>query len=469
MILQQMLLVSLTDKDSIVEKIWLQSYPAGVPAEIELGAYNSIVDIFNESCERFAQRPAYSNFGHSISFAELEIQSRRFAAFLQGKLGLQKGDRFAIMSPNLLQYPVALFGALRAGLVVVNVNPLYTARELIHQLQDTGAKGILVVENFASVLETALAKTDVQHVITTELADSLPNPKAWLMNFVIKYIKRMVPRWLIPGSISLKTVLRVGRKYKFIPVALESKDIAFLQGTSGTTGLPKSAVLTHGNMLANMQQMSAWANGSLTEKEVMITALPLYHIFSLTVNCLTIMKHGGLNVLITNPRDIPDFVKSLSNLEFTAMTGVNTLFNALNNNPDFKTLDFSRLHFVVSGGMAVQRVVAEKFQKLTKHPICEGYGLTEASPVVSANRLDIQAYNGSIGLPLPSTEISIRNVDGKELGVGESGELCVRGPQVMQGYWQKPDETSAVLDEQGWLKTGDVARIDAQGFVYIID
>ncbi len=466
MILRPTLLVN---KDNIVEKIWLNSYPKGIAADIDIDVYTSVVDIFNQSCKKFAMRDAYSNFGHAMTFAELEVKSRHFAAFLQQKLNLKKGDRFAIMSPNLLQYPVAMFGALRAGLVIVNINPLYTARELIHQLEDTDAKAIIVVENFASVLQAALPRTNVKHVITTQLADLLPNPKAFLMNFVIKYIKRMVPAWKIPGSITLKTVLHRGAQCKFTPIALHHDDIAFLQGTSGTTGLPKSAILTHKNMIANMQQMSSWANNQLSENDVIITALPLYHIFSLTVNCLTIMKYGGMNVLITNPRDIPSFVDELSKIEFTALTGVNTLFNALCNNPDFKALNFSKLHFVVSGGMALQRAVAEKFHKVTQQAICEGYGLTEASPVVSANVLNTIEYNGSIGLPLPSTDIKICDDDGNEVALGECGELCVRGPQIMRGYWQRDDETAKVLDKEGWLKTGDVARMDERGYVYIVD
>jgi long-chain acyl-CoA synthetase len=451
-----------------MKKNWINSYPQGVPAEINVTAYSSVVDIFEQSCKNYANRNAYLNFGHALTFAELELQSRYFAAFLQQKLQLKKGDRFAIMSPNLLQYPVAMFGALRAGLVIVNVNPLYTARELIHQLDDTGTKAILVVENFASVLQAALPKTSVKHVITTQIADLLPQPKAWLMNAVIKHIKRMVPKWDIPNSISLKRALQSGAKHQFTEVRLQQNDIAFLQGTSGTTGKPKSAILSHGNMVANMQQMSAWAHNKLSEQDIIITALPLYHIFSLTVNCLTIMKHGGCNVLITNPRDIPGFVKELSKIPFTAITGVNTLFNALTNNADFKNLNFSRMHFVVSGGMALQQVVAERWHKITQHPICEGYGLTEASPVVSANLLDVNDYNGSIGLPLPSTDIEIRDDEGNALGIGECGELCVKGPQVMQGYWQKTEETTEVLKDN-WLYTGDVARVDEQGYVYIVD
>lgn len=452
-----------------MEKIWLNSYPKGVPAEIDLNAFSSLVDIFETSCKKYPNRPAYLNFGHKMTYAELDEKSKHFASFLQNKLHLAKGDRFGIMLPNLLQYPVVMFGALRAGLIIVNINPLYTARELVHQLSDAGATAIIVLENFASVLQTALPKTPIKHVITTQLGDMLAMPKAWLMNFAVKHIKRMVPSWDIPGSIKLPSALARGEQYKFNPIEVSNTDIAYLQGTSGTTGLPKSAILTHGNMVANVEQMSAWADGRLTEKEVVVTALPLYHIFSLTVNCLTFMKHGGMNVLITNPRDIPAFVHELSKVEFTSLTGVNTLFNALCNNPDFKALNFSKMHFVVSGGMALQQAVADRWKAITQYSICEGYGLTEASPVVTANILDGTEYTGSIGLPLPSTDVQIRDDEGNEVALGECGELCVKGPQVMQGYWQRQEETDNVIDKDGWLLTGDVARVDEKGLVYIVD
>lgn len=452
-----------------MEKVWLKSYPSNVSPEININDYSSIVDVFNHSCEKYAERAAYMNFDHRITYHDLEVKSRHFAAYLQNDLKLVKGDRLAIMLPNLLQYPIVLFGALRAGLIVVNVNPLYTARELIHQLDDTGAVAVVVLENFASVLQSALPKTAVKHVITTQIADFLPFPKSFLMNFVIKHIKRMIPAWELSNSISLNQTLSIGAKQTFTPVTLVHDDVAFLQGTSGTTGLPKSAMLTHGNMVANMLQMSAWAGNYLTEKEVIITALPLYHIFSLTVNCLTFMKHGGMNVLITNPRDIPRFIKELSKIEFTSLTGVNTLFNALANNPNIKDVDFGNLRFVVSGGMALQEVVAKKWKMVTRNTICEGYGLTEASPVVSANLLTCTSFTGSIGLPLPSTDIQIRDDNGNELPLGEAGELCARGPQVMLGYWQQPEETAKTIDKNGWLLTGDIAKVDENGYIYIVD
>lgn len=452
-----------------MEKIWLKRYPKGVPAEINPDAYQSIVDVFDQSCKKFSNRPAFHNMGRTLTFAELDGLTRDFAAYLQG-LGLVKGDCVAIMMPNLLQYPVALFGVLRAGLIVANVNPLYTARELEHQLKDANAKAIVIVANFAQVLAEVLDKTPVKHVIVTEVGDMLAFPKSAIVNFVLKYVKKMVPPYQLPNAIKFKAALAKGHALPLASVEVTREDIAFLQYTGGTTGVSKGAMLTHRNMLANMQQVSAWIMTELTEgQEIIITALPLYHIFCLTVNCLCFSKLGGLNILITNPRDIPGFVKELDKWPFTAITGVNTLFNGLIHNAEFTKLDFSTLKLCVGGGMAVQEAVANKWQEVTGTFLLEGYGLTEASPVVTVNPFDLTKYNGSIGLPLPSTDVSLRDDDGKEVPAGERGELCVRGPQVMRGYWQRPEETAKMFTDDGWLRTGDVATVDDEGFVRIVD
>jgi long-chain acyl-CoA synthetase len=454
-----------------VEKIWLKRYPPGVPAEINPDEYHSLVEIFEQSCKKFSDRDAFANMGYAMSFAELEARTRDFAAYLQKELGLQKGDRVALMLPNLLQYPVALFGILRAGLTAVNVNPLYTPRELQHQMNDAGAQTILIIANFAHVLAEVIAKTNIKNVIVTEVGDLLPFPKSLIVNFVVKYLKKMVPAYDLPGAVSFKTALSRGQKLTLEPVPLTGEDLAFLQYTGGTTGVAKGAMLTHRNMVANVQQVSTYIGSAIEEgREIIITALPLYHIFCLTVNCLTFVKFGGLNVLITNPRDIPGFVKELQSIgKFTFISGVNTLFNALVNNPDFAKLDFTALKLAVGGGMPMQRAVADKWQKLTGKRILEGYGLTEASPVVCFNPLDINEFNGSIGLPIASTEISLRDEQGNEVPAGQAGELCVKGPQVMRGYWQRPDETAKTVTTDGWLMTGDIATIDEQGFVRIVD
>ena len=454
-----------------MEKIWLKRYPPGVPAEINPDEYPSLVEIFEQSCKKFSDRDAFANMGYAMSFAELDAKTRDFAAFLQQQLGLKKGDRVAIMLPNLLQYPVALFGILRAGLTAVNVNPLYTPRELEYQMNDAGAETIVIIANFAHVLAEVVNKTRLKHIVVTEVGDLLPFPKSLIVNFVVKYIKKMVPAYDLPGAISLKSALAKGQKLTLEPVALNGDDLAFLQYTGGTTGVAKGAMLTHRNMVANMLQVSVFVGAAIEEgKEVVITALPLYHIFCLTVNCLTFMKFGGLNLLITNPRDIPGFVKELQNVgEFTFISGVNTLFNALVHNEDFAKLDFKPLKLAVGGGMAVQRAVADRWQKITAIHILEGYGLTESSPVVCLNPLDVQEFNGSIGLPAPSTEISLRDDQGQEVPFGERGELWVRGPQVMRGYWQRPDETAKTITADGWLQTGDIATVDEQGFVRIVD
>jgi long-chain acyl-CoA synthetase len=456
--------------DMQMEKIWLNAYPKGVPAEINTDRYRSLNDIIEHSCSKYRQLPAFANMGVSLSYGDLDGKSTAFAAYLQHATGLQRGDRVAIMLPNILQYPVALFGILRAGLVAVNVNPLYTAPELDHQLNDCGAKAIIVLENFAGKLERILADTAVRTVITTQIGDLFPFPKSVLANLVIKRIKRLVPRWNIPSALSFKRVLRLGTSLRFENVRLNRDDVAFLQYTGGTTGVAKGAVLTHGNVVANMEQASAWM-APMTEEgsEIVITALPLYHIFSLTINCLTFMKIGACNVLITNPRDFPGFVAELRKVKFSIITGVNTLFNALLNTPGFDRLDFTSLKIAVGGAMPVQRAVAESWKAVTGVPLLEGYGLSEASPAVCVNPLSNTDYNGSIGLPLPSTEVAIFDEHGNTLAAGEVGEVCVRGPQVMRGYWERPEETAKVICEDGWLHTGDMGYMDKEGYVYIRD
>jgi long-chain acyl-CoA synthetase len=453
-----------------VERIWLKQYPKGVPAEIDAGAYSSIVDVLEQSCARFADRPAYSNLGHTLSYADLDRLTRQFASFLQHTLGLQKGERVAVMMPNILQYPVAIFGILRAGLVVVNVNPLYTPRELEHQLKDSGAKAIVIVENFIETLEKVIERTPVRAVVTTQIADLLPFPRRTLVNFVLKHVKKAVPKWRIRGTHSFRDALARGAARPYRPQTLTHQDIAFLQYTGGTTGLSKGATLLHGNIVANLQQAAAWIS-TLTEagREIIITALPLYHIFALTANCLVFMKLGAHNVLITNPRDMAGFVAELSKHRFTAFTGVNTLFVSLLNTPAFHRLDFSALKLTLGGGAAVQKAVAQQWKQVTGKPLSEAYGLTETSPAASMNPLDLPDHNGSIGLPLPSTEFSIRDDDGRELPAGTPGELCIKGPQVMAGYWNRPDENAKVFTADGFLRTGDIARYDDKGFFYIVD
>ena len=453
-----------------MDKPWLKSYPAGVSPEIDIHQYNSVADIFEESVERFSDAPAFGNMGRIIDYATLGRQTRDLAAYLQSLPGLEKGDRVAIMMPNILQNPIAIFAVLRAGFTVVNTNPLYTPRELRHQLRDSGAKAILVVDNFAHTLEQVVDETPIQHIVTTGLGDMLGFPKSALVNFVVKRVKKMVPRYNLPNAVDFRAALNAGSSLPFSRPELTHDDLAFLQYTGGTTGLAKGAMLTNRNMVANMQQASEWIKSLVEErKEVIITALPLYHILSLTANCLVFMKEGALNYLITNPRDMPGFVKELRKVRFTAITGVNTLFNGLLNTPGFDQVDFSSLKLTLGGGMAVQQAVAERWRRVTGTPLLEAYGLTETSPAVCINPMDLPDWNGSIGLPVPSTEVSIRSEDGEFLPIGEVGELCVRGPQVMKGYWNLPEETAYVLDEKGWLKTGDVARMDENGYVYIVD
>ncbi len=453
-----------------VEKFWLGAYPDGVPAEIDPDRYSSLVAMFRDSVERFGERPAFANMGTSVSFGELDALSRDFAAFLQSHLNLEKGNRLAIMLPNLLQYPVALFGALRAGLTVVNVNPLYTPREVRHQLSDSGTTAIVILENFAHVLEECLADTPIETVITCRMGDLLAFPKSLLVNLVVKYVKHLVPAFHIADPIRFNDALSRGASASFEDVDLDHEDLAFLQYTGGTTGVAKGAMLTHGNMVANVEQATAWMQPYLIEgEETVITALPLYHIFALTANCFAFVRIGGLNYLITNPRDMAGFVRELSNVRFTGITGVNTLFNGLLNTPGFAGVDFSSLKMSIGGGTAVQASVAAHWQSVTGAILLEAYGLTETSPTVCINPFDIEAFNGSIGLPVSSTECCIKSDEGDELAIGELGELCVRGPQVMKGYWQRPDETDDCMEADGWFHTGDIARFDEQGFVYLVD
>jgi len=451
-----------------VEKIWLKSYPAGVPAEINIDQYASVREVLEETCAQFASRPAYSCMGRTITFAELDRLSAAFGAFLQGR-GLAKGARVALMMPNVLQYPVCLFGILRAGYTVVNVNPLYTPRELEHQLSDSGAELIVVVENFACTLAEVLSRTQVKHVVVTTIGEML-GMKGVVVDFVLRRVKKMIPPWNILGTTRLSKALAEGGRRKLERVELGHEDIAFLQYTGGTTGVAKGAMLLHRNIVANLLQAGAWVKPFIGERRhVVITPLPLYHIFSLTANCLTFMTLGAENVLITNPRDIPGLVKEMSKHSFTAFTGVNTLFNALLNNPEFHKLDFSTLQLTLGGGMAVQQAVAERWEKVTGKPLIEAYGLTETSPAATINPLDLPEYNGAIGLPISSTDLVLRDDDGKEVALGRRGEICIRGPQVMAGYWNRPEETAQVIDCDGWLATGDIGVVDERGFVRIVD
>lgn len=452
-----------------MEKVWLKRYPADVPAEIDPDRYSSLIEMFENATLRYADQPAFINMGEVMTFRKLEERSRAFAAYLQQGLGLQKGDRVALMMPNLLQYPIALFGVLRAGMIVVNVNPLYTPRELEHQLSDSGAVAIVIVSNFAHTLEKVVFKTQVRHVILTRMGDQLSAAKGTLVNFVVKYIKRLVPKYYLPDAISFRTVLQKGRRMQYVKPDVINTDTAFLQYTGGTTGVAKGAILTHRNMQSNLEQAkAAYAPLLQPGRDLVVTALPLYHIFALTVNCLLFIELGGRSLLITNPRDIPGMVKELSRYPFTAITGVNTLFNALLNNEEFTHLDFSTLRLSVGGGMPVQKAVAEKWETLTGKHLLEGYGLTECSPLVTGNPYDLKHYSGSIGLPVPSTDVRLRDDDGNDVELGKPGELWVRGPQVMLGYWQRPDATDDVLKD-GWLATGDIATMDEDGFLRIVD
>jgi long-chain acyl-CoA synthetase len=451
-----------------MERIWLKSYPPGVEPEIRTDQFRSIGALFDASIQRFGARPAYHSMGKTIAFADLDRLSAAFAAWLQA-IGLKKGARVAIMLPNCLQYPVAMFGVLRAGYIVVNVNPLYTARELEHQLKDSGAEAIVILENFGRTLQEVLPRTSVKHVVLAALGDRL-GAKGLIVNFVVRRVKKMVPAFDLPGARRFNEVLAQGAGKPMRPFDVGPDDIAFLQYTGGTTGVSKGAMLLHRNILANIAQVEGWLSLALGgETPSIITALPLYHIYSLTVNCLLMLRMGGYSILITNPRDIPGFVKELARHRYNMMTGVNTLFNALLHNPDFPKLDFSALRVASGGGMAVQKAVADKWQQLTGTTLLEGYGLTETSPVATMNPFTLEGFSGSIGVPIPSTEIAIRDDAGKDLPLGEAGEICIRGPQVMPGYWQRPDETAAQFWRDGYLRTGDIGVMDSKGFIRIVD
>jgi len=453
-----------------MNKVWLKNYPEGVPETIDPDEYKSLGDMFLNSAEKYRNRPAYSNLGTVLSYENVEESTRDFAAYLTQTAGLEKGDRIAIMMPNLLQYPIVLFAALRAGLIVVNTNPLYTRRELEHQLNDSGAVAIVILENFAETLSKIIDKTDVKTIITTRIGDLAPFPKSLLINFVVKYIKKMVPPFNLPSAIKFNDALTQGKQETFDDASVSHEDIAFLQYTGGTTGVAKGAELTHRNMIANLLQVKAWVCNELREDdhEIFITALPLYHIFSLTANAFALTL-GAKSVLITNPRDMKGFVKELSQEKFTFMTGVNTLFNGLLNTPGFEKLDFSHVKLFLGGGMAVQESVANEWKVVTGKTIIEAYGLTETSPGVCVNPANNQEFSGNIGLPVSSTEVCVKDSDGKQQVFNEPGELCVRGPQVMKGYWKRPNETAIVMDDKGWLHTGDIAIIDEGGFVKLVD
>ncbi|MCP2039734.1 long-chain acyl-CoA synthetase [Neisseria sp. HSC-16F19] len=453
-----------------MDKIWLGSYENGVRAEVDVRAYPSIVAVFDEAVQRFGSQVGFTNLGVGQTYAQTDALVTQFASYLQNMLKLEKGERVAVMMPNVLQYPIAVFGILRAGGVVVNVNPLYTPRELEHQLKDSGATTIVVLENFANTLEQVLPRTPVKNVVVASVGDMLGTLKGMLVNFVLRKVKKMVPEYRIAHAVPFKQALAQGQVQTFRPVPLVLEDLAFLQYTGGTTGVAKGAELTHGNIVANMQQAHEWIKSKLADgQEVVVTALPLYHIFSLTVNLMIFTRLGARNILITNPRDIPAFIKEMKKERVTVLTGVNTLFNALLNNPEFANIDFSSWKLALGGGMAVQKAVADEWKQKTGLPIIEAYGLTETSPGVCVNPMTTESFSGNIGLPISNTDVEIRDDAGNVLPVGEVGELWVQGPQVMRGYWQRPDETAKVLDERGFLATGDLAVMDACGFIKLVD
>jgi long-chain acyl-CoA synthetase len=453
-----------------MERIWLKSYPEGVPAEIDSSAFASLGELIAESVDKFRSRTAFISMGKAIAYGELDLKSRAFASYLKNVEGLHPGARVALMLPNLLQYPIAAFGALRAGYVVVNCNPLYSPRELKHQLADSGAEAIVVLENFAATLEKAIDGTALKTVIVTGVGDQLGGVKGPLVNSVVRHVRRAVPGFHLPQAVRFNRALKLGARRPFTDARVKADDVAFLQYTGGTTGVPKGAMLTHRNMVANLRQIHVWvASATRPEGETFLAALPLYHVFALQVNGFVPVMIGASNLMIANPRDIPAVIKALRGAPFTVIPGVNTLFNALLNNKEFAKLDFSRLHFAIGGGMAVQRSVAERWQSVTGKPLIEAYGLTETSPAAIANPLTLDHFNGAIGLPLPSTDIAIRDEDGRDLKVGEIGELCIKGPQVMAGYWNRPDETAKVMTADGFLRTGDIARVDERGYVYVVD
>jgi len=453
-----------------VDKRWFEQYQNGVPHEIDTSEYPSLVALFKKSCSLHAKRVAYSSLGTDLTYAEVDDLSRNFAAYLQ-QLGLEKGARIAIMMPNILQYPVAIFAILRAGYIVVNTNPLYTRDELIHQMNDSGSEAIVVLANFAHTVEKSLPSIPkLKHIIVTQIGDLFPTLKRVIFNAVIKYVKKLIPPFKIPHAVSFNYTLLEGKQATLHHVELNHDNIAFLQYTGGTTGVSKGAILTHGNLVSNVLQAYSWiAPLKVTEQEIIVTALPLYHIFSLTANCLTFMKIGAKNILISNPRDVNHFVNEIKKSKFTVLTGVNTLYNTLLNHPKFKDVDFSHLKLSLSGGMALQKSVSLRWVETTKSPVLEAYGLTETSPAVTINPMYLKEYNGSIGLPLPSTDISIRDDNGAEVPIGTSGELCIKGPQVMPGYWNRPDETAIVFTKDGYLKTGDIGRMDEEGYIFLVD
>lgn len=456
---------------------WNDKRPAGVPVDIDLGAYQSVIEVFERSCKKFADRPAFSNMGVTLTYADLERYSAAFAGYLQSQTDLVPGDRIAVQMPNVLQYPIAVFGALRAGLIVVNTNPLYTAREMRHQFKDSGARALVYLNMFGQKVQEVLADTEIQYLIEAKMGDLMPTAKGWLVNTLVDKVKKMVPAYDLPQAISFKTALRLGRGQGIKPLQAGLDDIAVLQYTGGTTGLAKGAMLTHGNLVANMQQARAClgqfgrdGQPLLREgQEVMIAPLPLYHIYAFTANCMCMMVTGNHNVLITNPRDIAGFIKELKNWRFSALLGLNTLFVALMDHPDFKTLDFSSLKLTNSGGTALVKATAERWAQLTGCRITEGYGLTETSPVACTNPYGELSRLGTVGIPVPGTSLKVINDDGVEQALGERGELCIKGPQIMKGYWQKPEATAEVLDAEGWFKSGDIAVIDPDGFVRIVD
>lgn len=452
-----------------MNKPWLTQYPAGVPGEIDMQRFASLAAVLSDSCKRFAQLPAYRSMGTTMTFRELDDASRAFAAWLQKSAGLQRGDRVALMMPNLLQYPVALFGILRAGMVVVNVNPMYTPRELQHQLQDAGVRAIVVLENFAHTLEQVMGHTQVRTVVTTQVGDLLPPLKRLLTNAVVKHVKKMVPAWRLPGSVRWRDAMATGRAQALDVVPLTHDDLAFLQYTGGTTGVAKGAQLSHGNMVANVLQVGAWMSPNLNEgEETLILPLPMYHVFALT-GALSFFSQGAQTVLIANPRDMADFLKVMASVRFTAIIGVNTLFRSMLDAPGFAAIDLRPLKLAVAGGMAVQQVVAQRWKQRAGVPLVEGYGLTETAPVAIANPVTIQEWSGQIGVPLPSTEAAILDDEGSAMPLGEVGEICLRGPQVMKGYWNHPEESAKVFAPNGWLRTGDMGVMDERGSIRVTD
>jgi len=453
-----------------MQKVWLEHYPQDVAHEINSREFESLNELFEKRSKEYASRTAYSNFGVTLTYHEIDKQSRAFAAFLLHQYKLKKGDRVGVMLPNILQFPIVFFGILRAGLIAVNINPLYTTSELTHIVKDSGIETIIILSQFASTVEKALPNLNLKNIVITQFGDLFPLLKKTIFHFVLKYIKKSIPAFHIPQAVSFTKAIKTGSRFHFKHVQVQANDIALLQYTGGTTGVVKGAILTHHNLLANIAQVAAWIRPvRLSGKEIFITALPLYHIFSLTANILTGLYFGACNVLITNPRDIPHFIKTLSSLPFTVITGVNTLFRALINHPDFKYIDFSHLKIALGGGMALQTNTALRWEKITGKPLYEAYGLSEASPGVAIDNLAAPPHHGSVGFPLPSTEISIRDPEGKPLGLNEAGELWIRGPQVTCGYWHHPEETKAVLSEDGWLDTGDIASVNEEGLVHIVD